>query len=107
MIRVLKDRLTTPEVETVSYLEYCMQTGGEKSRLAHCLYNLIALGKASAEEVGIAVGAYDPDGIILDENQRDDTESIDTMSTLEPAADASDSAEDAALTDIDDADKEK
>lgn len=72
LIEVPTEGYSEEEKETVAYLQYCMQNVDEKGMLARILYNMIAFGRITAEEVGVILGVYEPEGISLDDDDDED-----------------------------------
>lgn len=68
LLSVRTEGLGTGALETVQYLEACMEVSNEKGFLARLIHQLIAQGIVSAEEVATRLGAYEPDGIPLDDD---------------------------------------
>lgn len=68
IIRIPVEGLSAEDLSTVTYLELCMNGTGEKSMLARALYGQIAFGAIPLREVAIILGAYDPEGIALDDD---------------------------------------
>lgn len=73
------DAYTAEELETVQYLEYCINSSDEKGMLARFIWQQIAFGRISAHDVAVVLGAYDPEGIQLDEGATFDGWSADPV----------------------------
>lgn len=68
MIHVRTEGLTVEEQETVAYLEHCMGAADEKGMLARVVYDMLAFGEVTPHRVASILGAYDPNGISLDDD---------------------------------------
>lgn len=93
MLTVRRDDLDNIEIETVDYLEFRMEQTDERGMLARLVHQLIANGKVTAAEIGERLGAYDPEGIILDDDldtlMESEVDAVDESVTEElPAAPA-------------------
>lgn len=87
MIRVQTEGLTTEEAETVAYLEYCMSTPDEKGMLARVIYDMLAFGNVTPYQVASIIGAYDPDGIELDDDGEEEfDDALEAQAEDEPDA---------------------
>lgn len=59
-------RYSPEEHEVVNYLRHCMGTADEKGMLARFIWQQIGFGRTTARDVGIVLGVFDPEGIVLD-----------------------------------------
>ena len=87
------DKYTPEELETVQYLEYCIDSVNEKGMLARFIWQQIAFGRITAHDVAVVLGAYDPEGIQLDEGATFDGWSADPAEILSEDDDQLDSDE--------------
>lgn len=66
-IEIPTDGLTEPEMDAVDYLRLTMRGGDEKAHLARLVHDAVALGSIQVTDVAEQLGAFDPDGIIFDD----------------------------------------
>lgn len=86
LLRVDTTDLDAPTKQTIHYLEVRMNDVDERGMLARLLYQYIAQGVINPRGVAERLGAYDPEGFVLDDDEQeaeatDDTQTLPISST--------------------------